>query len=101
VEQASHDDPTGFTRAPELLQLGPGKPLALLDGAGMIGDGDLEHVLGQVDCDRYRGHGMGSFPLELLGVWRFRKYSFGRSPSHSLQHRRAGRADATQPEICR
>jgi hypothetical protein len=57
-DQAS--DAFGHTLAP--LR----EPLAFADATPGAGNGDLEGVLGQVDLDRYRGHGGASF-VRVLG----------------------------------
>jgi hypothetical protein len=79
-----HDDAARRNGAPEPLELRAGKPLPLPDGAGSSDDRQLEHVLGQVNRNRYRGHGWAPF-VRALWLLAIPKYSDGRSPFHSMK----------------
>src|SRR5689334_12297493 len=55
-----HDDATRRLVDPEPLELGTRKTLSLVNRSCATRDGELENILGQVDCNCYRRHGMGS-----------------------------------------
>src|SRR5690606_23726723 len=76
-----HDDATRRARAPEAFELCAREALPFSDCARPTAYGELEHVLGQIDCDRYCGHGLGSFRSSDPGVSRSPRFHLVREES--------------------
>ena len=82
-----HHNAARCAQCPELLELRAGEPVPLRDASGLRRYREFEHILGQINSDRYRGHQMATsvrVGLDGLAITQD-SISFGRSPSYRVK----------------